>query len=132
MNVALWLARAAQRFGASTAIGHGCNAWCSYRELAQRAGALASWLRAQGVRAGDRVALFAPNRPEYLLMLWGAWWSGAAAVPINAKLHAREAAWILQHSGTRLAWCDASTRVALAPLSPGVDLLAELPPLVLR
>jgi long-chain acyl-CoA synthetase len=131
MNVALWLARAAQRFGASTAIGHGRDAWCSYRELAQRAAALASWLHVQGVAAGDRVALFAPNRPQYLVMLWGAWWSGAAAVPINAKLHAREVAWILEHSGTRLAYCDATVCDALADLVPGVRLITDVPALEL-
>ena len=127
MNVALWLARAAQRFGASTALGHGRDAWCSYRELAQRAAALAAWLHAQGIAPGDRIALFAPNSPHYLVMLWGLWWSGAAAVPINAKLHVREVAWILQHSGTRLAFCDAASRDALAALAPDVRLLGELP-----
>jgi long-chain acyl-CoA synthetase len=129
MNVALCLARAAQRFGAHCAIGHGRDAWCSYRELAQRAAALAAWLQAQGIAAGDRVALFAPNSPQYLVMLWGIWWSGAAAVPINAKLHAREVAWILQHSGARLAYCDAAAHDALATLVPDVHLLTELPTL---
>jgi long-chain acyl-CoA synthetase len=127
MNVALWLARAAQRFGPRCAIGLGRDAWCSYRELAQRASALAAWLRAQGVAPGDRVALFLPNRPQYLVMLWGVWWSGAAAVPINAKLHPREVAWILQHSGTRLAFCDAASRDALAALAPDARLFSELP-----
>jgi long-chain acyl-CoA synthetase len=129
MNVALWLARAAQRFGASTAIGHGRDAWCSYRELAQRASALAAWLHAQGIAPGDRLALFAPNSPQYVVMLWGIWWSGATAVPINAKLHAREVAWILQHSGARLAYCHAAGRDALATLVPEVRLLTELPAL---
>jgi long-chain acyl-CoA synthetase len=129
MNVALWLARAAQRFGASTAIGHGRDTWCSYREFARRAAALAGWLHAQGIAPGDRVALFAPNSPQYLVMLWGVWWSGAAAVPINAKLHAREVAWILQHSGTRLAFCDAASCDALAALAPDVRLLTEVPQL---
>ncbi len=129
MNVALWLARAAQRFGARCAVGHGRDAWCSYQELAQHAAALAVWLRAQGVAPGDRVALFLPNRPGYLEMLWGVWWSGAAAVPINAKLHPREVAWILEHSGTRLAFCDAAAHHALAALAPGVRLLADLPAL---
>ena len=129
MNVALWLERAAQRFGARCAIGHGRDPWCTYRELAQRASALAAWLRAQGVAPGDRVALFMPNRPQYLVVLWGVWWSGAAAVPINAKLHPREAAWILQHSGTRLAFCEGDAHAALAELSPGVQLRTELPAL---
>ncbi|HEX6721340.1 MAG TPA: AMP-binding protein, partial [Burkholderiaceae bacterium] len=129
MNVALWLARAAQRFGERCAIGHGRDPWCTYRELAQRAAALAAWLRARGVAPGDRVALFMPNAPQYLVMLWGVWWSGAAAVPINAKLHPREAAWILQHSGARLAFCAADAHDALAALAPGLPLLTELPTL---
>ena len=129
MNVALWLARAAQRFGALPAIGHGRDAWCSYRELAQRAAALAAWLRAHGIAAGERVALFAPNSPQYLVMLWGVWWSGAAAVPINAKLHPREVVWILQHSGARLAYGDAAAHDALAALAPEVRLITEAPAL---
>ena len=129
MNAALWLARTAQRFGAHCAIGHGRDPWCSYRDLALRAQALATWLHAQGVAPGDRVALFLPNRAEYLVMLWGVWWSGAAALPINAKLHAREVAWILQHSGTRLAFCDGAAHDALAALATGVQLLTELPAL---
>jgi len=132
VNVALWLARAAQRFGERCAIGHGCDAWCSYRELAQRASALAAWLHAQGVAPGDRVALFLPNRPQYLAMLWGVWWSGAAAVPINAKLHPREVAWILQHSGARLAFCDEASRDALSTHAPDVRLLDGLPVLDVR
>jgi long-chain acyl-CoA synthetase len=129
MNVALWLARTAQRHGACTAIGHGRAAWCSYSELARRTSALAAWLHAQGVAPGDRVGLFLPNRPEYLVMLWGIWWSGAAAVPINAKLHPREAAWILQHSGTRLAFCDAALCDDVAAAASEVKLLSTLPAL---
>jgi long-chain acyl-CoA synthetase len=127
MNVAVWLARAAQRFGARPAIGHGDQIWCSYGELAQRAAALAARLHAQGIAPGDRVALFAPNRPEYLVMLWGAWWAGAAAVPINAKLHVREAAWIVEHSGARLVFCDVASRDALTAQLRSVHVMSELP-----
>src|SRR5262245_11394300 len=106
MNLALWLARSAQQHGERTAIGHGLQPWCSHAELARRAAALAAWLHQHGVEPGDRVGLFSSNRPEYLVMMWGIWWAGAAAVPINAKLHPREAAWILQHSGARLSFVD--------------------------
>jgi long-chain acyl-CoA synthetase len=129
MNLALWLQRAAQRFGERTAIGHGQQPWCSYAVFALRAATLASWLQAHGVRPGDRVGLFLPNRPEYLVALWGVWWAGAAAVPINAKLHPREVAWILEHSGAALAWCDAASRDDLAALAPEVSLLTALPAL---
>jgi long-chain acyl-CoA synthetase len=130
MNLALWLARSAQRHGARTAIGHGLDPWCSYTQLARRASSLAAWLQSQGVAPGERVGLFLPNRPDYLVMIWGIWWAGAAAVPINAKLHAREAAWILQHSGARLAFVDPTQRAELSSAGVAATLHTELPMLV--
>src|SRR5262245_38101849 len=129
MNLAHWLERSAQRDGARTAIGHGLQRWCSYAELARRAAAVAAWLHDQGVEPGDRVGLFVANRPEYLVMLWGAWWAGAAAVPINAKLHPREAAWILGHSGARLAFVEAAQRDELLDAGVAIPMLTQLPPL---
>jgi hypothetical protein len=59
-------------------------------------------LRQRGVAPGDRVALFLPNHPDYLVWLYAIWWAGAVAVPINAKLHPREAAWIVGNADARL------------------------------
>lgn len=106
MNIALWLARTAERYPQQAAIAHGTDVWCDYGEFARRAARTASWLHAQGVQPGDRVVLFLYNTPEYLPLLWGIWWAGAVAVPVNAKLHEREAAWIAQHSEARIAFCD--------------------------
>jgi long-chain acyl-CoA synthetase len=61
-----------------------------------------------GIAPGDRVGLFCHNHRHYLEALYGAWIAGAAVVPINAKLHAREAAWILENSGTRFCWVDSA------------------------
>jgi long-chain acyl-CoA synthetase len=44
---------------------------------------------------GDRIGIFAKNVPDYLTCFYAIWRAGAAAVPINAKLHPKEAAWIL-------------------------------------
>jgi long-chain acyl-CoA synthetase len=102
MNIALWLARTAERYPQQAAIAHGTDVWCDYAEFARRAARTASWLHAQGVQPGDRVMLFLYNTPEYLPLMWGIWWAGAVAVPVNAKLHEREAAWIAQHSEARI------------------------------
>lgn len=64
--------------------------------------------------AGDQVALFRGNRPDYLELKWGIWWAGAVAVPIYAKLHPRDAAWILQHSGAAKVFADAAFAPGLA------------------
>jgi long-chain acyl-CoA synthetase len=102
VNLALWLERTARLHPQRPAIAHGEAVWASYAEFAERAARWAAALRAGGVGAGERVALFMANRPEYLVALWGIWWAGAVAVPVNAKLHPRELAWIVGHSGSRL------------------------------
>jgi long-chain acyl-CoA synthetase len=119
MNLATWLQRSAALHADRTAIAHGTAVWCTYGELAVRARRVAAWLHAQGFAAGDRVALWMTNRPEYLALLWGTWWAGCVAVPLNAKLHAREVAWIAVHSEARLVCCDAADTAALAQALQG-------------
>ena len=114
MNLAHWLARSAAVFGGRPAIALGDRACFDYREFADRSARGARWLQAQGFAPGDRIGLFRGNDPQYLLWLWSAWWAGLVAVPINAKLHGREAAWILSHSGARACVADAERAAALA------------------
>ncbi len=107
MNLAHWLQRNARIHPQRPAIAVGDAVWLDYAAFAEYAARTAGWLQAQGLMAGDRVALFMPNRREYLPLLWGAWWLGAVVVPINAKLHPRETAWIAAHSGSRILFTDA-------------------------
>jgi long-chain acyl-CoA synthetase len=102
MNLALWLARAGKAYPARTALAVGASAWASYATLASRCARLAAGLRRAGAVPGDRVALFMANSAEYLELLFASWWAGLAAVPVNAKLHPRELAFILGHSGAKL------------------------------
>ena len=110
MNIAHWLERTALQYPERPAIAHGPLVWCDYRGFAARAARGATWLRSQGAAPGDRIALFMSNRCEYFPLLWAAWWAGVAAVPINAKLHPKETAWIAAHSGSRIVFCDAGAR----------------------
>lgn len=95
MNPAEWLLRTARLSPERPALFSGETVVASYGAFAERAGALAARLAEAGVAPGDRVAVFARNCPEYLIALYGIWHLGAVAVPINAKLHPREAAWII-------------------------------------
>jgi len=38
------------------------------------------------------------NHPRYLEILYAAWWAGLAVMPVNAKLHPREAEWIIDNA----------------------------------
>jgi len=114
MNVALWLDRSARMDPARTAIYSGSGAWASHGELARRVSRVAGGLRQRrGLARGDRVAIVMRNAPEYLVALYGAWWAGLCAVPVNAKLHAREIEYIVANSGARLVLDDPSQVPAL-------------------
>jgi long-chain acyl-CoA synthetase len=123
MNIAHWLARAARVHPTRPALARGCDVVDDYAGFAAAAARTAAWLQTRGVAAGDRVALFMANHPDYLFLLWGIWWSGAAAVPVNAKLHPRETAWIAGHSGARLVFVDAERAPGLeaALAEAGID-----------
>jgi long-chain acyl-CoA synthetase len=102
MNVALWLERLGRADPGRPAVGRGKRVVASYGELAGRAARLAGGLRSRiGLVSGDRVAIVAKNCPEYVEVLYGIWLAGLAAVPVNAKLHGSELAYILEHSGAR-------------------------------
>jgi len=109
MNPAAWLARAARADPDRAAIFRGERAWATYGELAARVARLAAGLRARAALVpGDRVALFMKNCPEYLEALYAIWWAGLAAVPVNAKLHRKELAFIVEDSGAKLVIEDPS------------------------
>jgi len=63
--------------------------------------ALAAGLAELGVGAGDRVAIYLQNVPQFVLSVLGAWKAGAIAVPINPMLKERELELILTDSGAR-------------------------------
>src|SRR3546814_4967554 len=94
--------RAGQSHRDWRAVALGARPLHGYGELARRAAILAGSLRgALDLAPGDRVALVMRNCPEYVELLYGCWHAGLAAVPVNAKLHASEFAYILEDSGAR-------------------------------
>jgi long-chain acyl-CoA synthetase len=115
MNVAEWLAACARLRPDSPALLRGFDLEADYATFARRAAAIGAALsRDYGIQPGDRVALFATNCTQYLECLYGIWWIGAAAIPINAKLHGREAAWICSDAGAKLTFVSDDTIEALA------------------
>jgi long-chain acyl-CoA synthetase len=129
MNIALWLEATARGSPSAPALLNGTAVVADYQEFADRAAAIAGALRERhGIEPGDRVAVFMSNRTDYLECLYGIWWAGAAAVPVNAKLHGREAAWIVQHAETRLAFVTAKSSAALreAAEMPGSVILVDV------
>jgi long-chain acyl-CoA synthetase len=113
MNLANTLRRIALADPARPALYEGDRLRHDYGALASRAARLAGALRAQGLAAGDRVVLFMRNHPAYLELMYGCWWAGLAVVPVNAKLHLREAQWIAHHAQARWAFVTADVGAGL-------------------
>ena len=77
----------------------------SYAELVDQAETAARALIALGVQAGERVAIWAPNRHEWIVAACGGHMAGAVLVPINTRMKGAEAADILERSGARVLFC---------------------------
>jgi long-chain acyl-CoA synthetase len=125
MNIAHLLQRSGAAYGPLPALARGREVVASYSRFADHAATLGRWLaQTHGIGPDTRVAVFMANCVEYLELLYGIWWSGATAVPINAKLHPKEVAWILENSGTRLCLMSDSSIGELEPLKPAACVLA--------
>ena len=119
MNLGHWLHRQAQVNPDRPAIFLGHQMVADYGMFHDRAARVAGWLIAQGVQPGDRVAIFMKNCPDYLIVQYGIWYAGAAIVPVNAKLHGREAAYIIGDSGATLAFTSPGLGQALNDAGAG-------------
>jgi long-chain acyl-CoA synthetase len=71
----------------------------TYGQLEREVGRIAGGLAELGVRAGDRVAVMLPNRPEYFVAAHAVWRLGAVLVPVNALFRSEELAFVLIDSG---------------------------------
>src|SRR6185436_13036336 len=83
----------------------------SSKEVFERIRDLSLGFRALGIGRGDRVALIAESRPEWLLCDLAVLTAGAVTVPVYPTLSAGQAKYILHDSGARLA--VVSTRLQL-------------------
>jgi len=100
MNLVHLLLRSARALPERPALAVGTRAVRSYREMASRVARISSGLLNRlKLQAGDRVALAMRNCPQYYELLFGCWHAGLTAVPMNARLHPKEFAYILENSG---------------------------------
>ena len=83
----------------------------SSKELFERVRDVSLGLTALGMARGDRVALVAESRPEWLIADLGILCGGGVTVPIYPTLSAAQARYILEDSGARVA--IVSTRLQL-------------------
>jgi acyl-CoA synthetase (AMP-forming)/AMP-acid ligase II len=82
----------------------------SYGELAVEADRVAAFLRAQGVRPGQRIGLVAPNAPAHLAAAFGLLRAGACLVPLATGLTPSETTEVVRQVDVNacLAWPGAT------------------------
>ncbi|MEU5766804.1 FadD3 family acyl-CoA ligase [Streptomyces asoensis] len=93
--------RSAERYAATEAVVEG-RTRISYAELGARVERATAACLGNGVRAGDRVAIWAPNSLDWMVAALGAVGAGAVLVPLNTRFKGTEAADVLRRSGARL------------------------------
>lgn len=109
MNNATILQTIAKTYSDRPAISHGTDIVMNYRQMAdysaRTAGGLLDGLN---LKKGDRVALIMKNSPDYFPLIYAVWHAGLAAVPINAKLHVKELAYIVENSGAKACFFNSN------------------------
>ena len=107
MNLAVWIERNGRALADGSAVAEGSRVHATWSGLAVRVAALAGGLRASlGLVPGDRVAIVMRNRPEYVEALFALWHAGLVAVPVNARLHRDEIAYVLANCGAAVVLTD--------------------------
>jgi long-chain acyl-CoA synthetase len=99
----------------------------TYRALNERVDRLANALCALGVEPGDRVALYLPNVPEFIVAFFASAKLGAITVPMNIMYKRMELAYILENSEARFV-IGAAAEVSenLAPIADTLPALQKV------
>jgi long-chain acyl-CoA synthetase len=87
-------------------------AWLTWREVGERASAIAAGLRGLGVGPEDRVAIMAGTRLEWVLADLGIMCAGGATTTVYPTTGAEDACYIVRDSGSRVVVVEDQTQVA--------------------
>ncbi|WP_189958819.1 AMP-binding protein [Streptomyces alanosinicus] len=109
------------------AIRDSAGGW-TYRELDEHSRAVAAWLRARGVRRGDRVLLQLPTTRELAALFYGASRAGAVFVPLNPAMKTFHLRQVVANAEPVLVIGDETTADRLTEAGTNPLLIANLWP----
>ena len=101
MNIAYHVERANRLFPHKSALIFEGKSF-TYSQLNQLSNRLANSLKNLGIERGERVALFLPNIPEFIIAYLGILKLGAVVVSINSMLKSGELRYILNDCTAKL------------------------------
>ena len=119
------LARSAARFGPKPALVAGGRTF-TYRQLHDLCDRVTGGLRDLGVRPGDRVSLYSPNRWEWVVAYHAALRAGAVVNPINVMLTPEEVAFVLNDCGAAAIFTSGEKAEVIAGLTRDVPSLRRV------
>ena len=127
MNIASLFVRNGKTLAERPAVAMGDSVYSSHGQLLEKAARVAGHLHGKlGLKPGDRAALVMKNSPAYLELLVAGWYAGLTMVPVNAKLHRREFAYILDHAGARVCFATPDLVDVVAPLVDDIPTLQRV------
>lgn len=92
----------------------------SFGALKAQAEAIAGWLQSVGVEAGDRVAIYMQNCPQYAAAFYGILRANAVVVPVNPMNRAEELTHYITDPGTKVVICTADLASIVAAADAAV------------
>lgn len=98
----------------------------TYGSLNAQANRVANALASLGIRKGDHVAMWLPNRPEFLAAFYGILKLGAVALPMNILYKSREMKFLLSNSESKAVIALEEGLETLRELKPGLPLLERV------
>ncbi len=122
-----WLGRRARlspRAPAIVDLAGGAPRVLDFEALDRETNGVAAWLRARGVGVGDRVAILAKNRLEYLQLWFACGKLGAVLAALNWRLTAAELGPLLAAAKPRVFLWDREFSAVVEALRPGLGEIA--------
>jgi long-chain acyl-CoA synthetase len=98
----------------------------TYAQLDRDSNRLASALRARGVTAGDRLALYCVNSPAFVVAYFAILKAGATVVPVNLLLHPEEMRFVVDDAGARMLLYHPAMDKAVAAVAGTFAAVPEL------
>jgi long-chain acyl-CoA synthetase len=122
----------ARKYGKKIAISYkkkGSYRSLTYEEFYERVLMLARGLRKHGMTPGDKVAIFSENRLGWAISDFGIQCAGGITVPIYATNTGKQAAYIINHSESRIVFCSTRSQYeklySVKDQIPNVDLVVS-------
>ena len=124
-DMGMILTRSARRFGSRPALVAGGRTF-TYAELDGLCDRVAGALHEMGVRPGDRVSLYSPNRWEWVVAYHAALRVAAVVNPINVMLTPEEVAFVLNDCGATVIFTAGEKAEVIAGLTRAVPTMRRV------